>query len=121
MTEKDWTGMMQCFYCGEVMGILIDRRMAKTLPREGCYDVTPCGECAEWMNKGIILISVFDGQEPSMEPNRSGGFAVVKEEAFKEMFGDEHPALRHRFSFVEDEVWEAVGLEEIIEERESND
>jgi len=35
---------------------------------------------------------------------------VIKEDAFKQIFKDSDEALRKRIAFVEDEVWDAVGL-----------
>jgi hypothetical protein len=106
-----------CFFCmkdsGEV--ILFGRmRGDEEAPRRACVSQEPCAECKGWMEKGVILISVDPKRsESQQDPYRSGGWAVVKDEAvqrfpldekFKEVF------LRKRAGFVEDEVWDALGL-----------
>ena len=102
-------GMTQCFFCGEAKEVLLDRRLRKTLPRMAVYDHEPCDKCKDWMKQGIILISVQQGSDQK-NPHRTGGWIVVKEDAFKRIFKDSNEALRKRIAFVEDEVWDAVGL-----------
>ena len=107
--EKDFVGMTQCFFCGEAKEVLLDRRLRKTLPKIAVYDHEPCDKCKEWMEQGIILISVRQGSD-AKNPFRTGGWAVIREDAFKRIFKDSDEALKKRVAFVEDEVWDAVGL-----------
>jgi len=107
--EKDFVGMTQCFFCMEAKEVLLDRRLRKTLPRMAVYDHEPCDKCRDWMKQGIILISVQQGSDQK-NPYRTGGWVVVKEEAFKGIFRNSEEALKKRIAFVEDEVWDAVGL-----------
>jgi hypothetical protein len=107
--ERDYVGMMQCFFCGEAKEVLLDRRLKKTLPRMAVYDHEPCDKCKGWMKQGIILISVRQGSDQK-NPYRTGGWVVIKEDAFRRFFKDSDEALRKRIAFVEDEVWDTVGL-----------
>ena len=107
--EKDFVGMTQCFFCMEAKEVLLDRRLRKTLPRMAVYDHEPCDKCKDWMKQGIILISVRRGSDRK-NPHRTGGWVVIREDAFKRIFRDSDEALRKRIAFVEDEVWDTVGL-----------
>lgn len=117
--EKSHVGMFNCFYCNEPMGVLLDRRLKKSLPMNcGAYDLTPCSKCEEWMKKGIILISIADSTtEEDMKgrlpnPYRTGGWAVVKQEVIENLFSGRHleHALKHRFAFITDEAWDKIGI-----------
>ena len=117
---KDYVGMYQCYFCGEDIGILLNRRLKKSIPRKaGVLDMEPCNKCKEYMRQGILLISISDSttneemKEPTPNPYRTGGWVVVKEEAAKEVFdGDALKfALNHRFMFITDEAWDMAGLE----------
>lgn len=129
MTEKDYVGMEMCFFCQEPRGIILDRGLRKTLPRQATYNTEPCPSCQKLMEAGIILISVRDGEQAKMvaeremarakwkregsrgkfrhldNPYRTGGWVVVREEAINAT------ALGgSRVAFVEDCDWDAMGL-----------
>lgn len=130
--DKSHVGMFQCFYCQKSMGVLLDRRLRKSLPRRaGVLDMEPCSECKDLMKIGIILISIKDNTtdedmrgEPIMRfgrergrtppnPYRTGGWCVVKQEAVErfpvpaKMIDS---AVRRRFMFITDEGWDYLGL-----------
>jgi len=78
----------------------------------GCIDKEPCQKCQDYMEQGIILISVKDGEEGD-NPYRTGGWVVVKEEVIKRMASSEELAdniIKSRVSFVDDETWNLLGL-----------
>ena len=108
MEDKEFVGMATCYICGEPKHILLDRRMKKSLPKQACYDQEPCDKCKEHTKKGIILISVRDGEKGG-NPYRTGGWVVMKEEAAKRMFNDDR-YLKHRIAFVDDTAWDKLGL-----------
>lgn len=85
------------------------------VPRWMCLDSKPCAECAAWMKKGVLLISVKDGVTSPTEAYRTGGFAVVKEEVIPKMFPEEDAKkiLKRRAAFVRDSLWERVGLNKL--------
>ena len=118
--------MTTCFGCGESKDILLvgnrtqqflkagiklgyDGAMPSSI---GCVDKEPCPKCEEYMERGIILISVRDGEE-SDTPYRTGDWIVVKEEMIQRMI-QPGPLLDHilsaRMAFVPDEVWNGLGL-----------
>lgn len=101
-----------CFYCnGEKNELVLPGRLPgdAEAPRKAVWNMEPCYECAEWMRKGIILISVRPGSDPK-NPYRTGGWTVIKAEAFARIVGPSHPALTSRFCFIEDEAWDRLGL-----------
>jgi len=92
---------------------VLDKRLRdKFEHRVGVIDMEPCSKCKELMELGILMISTRDG-ESGRNPYRSGGWVVVKEQAVKDML-NEGPLLDDilalRWCFLEDNVWDAVGL-----------
>lgn len=65
----------------------------------------PCDKCVGYMQQGVILITVRDGEKGD-NPYRTGGFFVVKEEAVKKMM----PNFKGRVAFVEDSLAQSIGL-----------
>lgn len=113
MQNRDYVGMNRCFYCGEAKGIVVDRRLRKTLPSSAVYDFEPCRQCAEFMRQGVIFISVRDGETDSRDPYRTGRFCVIREDGVKLAPIDDEAkaqALKNRVCWVEDRVWDALGL-----------
>lgn len=102
MSDKSYVGMMLCFYCQEPMGLVLDRKLRDIIPEKGTYNTEPCDQCKSWMEQGVILISVKDGED-GPNPYRTGGWCVVGEVAF-----DEVP--ESRMLFIHDSVWDQMGL-----------
>ena len=109
--------------------------LRQTLPRDcGVVNMIPCHECEGYMKQGILLMSVRAGEMNVVEkerydheiamkgerhprpfipnPFRTGGWCVVKQEAVERMLVEPllSQVLRCRWCFVEDDVWNAVGL-----------
>lgn len=126
--EKSHVGMFNCYFCGEAAGVLLDRRLQKTLPSDvGVIDTTPCSKCKNLMKKGIILISIKDDTtEEEMHkkipnPYRTGGWAVITENAFLRIFdGDMQKwGLKHRFLFITDGAWDMIKLPRVTQNEQS--
>jgi hypothetical protein len=108
-----------CFFCGKdkdeiILTGISGKRMrmaagAHPDARSLCFNKEPCDECKEFMKQGIILISAKKGSD-SENPYRTGNWCVVTEEAAKKIFGDDSVALKSRAAFVEDEMWDNMGL-----------
>jgi len=102
-----------CFFCGkeknEVALLGAAWKGEEEPPMNMCIDHNPCDECAEYMKQGIILVSVRNGSDHK-DPHRTGGWAVIKEEAFVRFAGEDHPAFQSRFCFIEDHAWDMLGL-----------
>jgi hypothetical protein len=109
MEQKSYVGMSNCFLCGKPKEILLDRRLKDSLPREAVYNKEPCKKCKEYMEQGIILISVRDG-ESGNNPYRTGGWVVIKEEAVKRIFNNIEQVLKSRVAFIEYRFWDKLGL-----------
>lgn len=107
----------KCFFCGRDKNeILLLGRLPgdAEAPRGAVFNCEPCDKCAQHMRDGIILISCDPDRSPNMqEPWRTGGYAVVKEEAIRRMV--DPPELceticRKRAAFIDDATWTALGL-----------
>lgn len=110
--EKSHVGMANCFLCNEPKHILLDRRLRKSLPHSAVYDKEPCDKCKGYMKKGIIIISVKDG-ESGDNPYRTGGWWVVKEDMVKRLISQKSlldDVLKKRVLFMEDKMAKFVGL-----------
>lgn len=107
----------RCFYCGNDHGLVMNKVLTKKHAKEvkemngKVVSMEPCPKCKEWMEKGVILIEVLDGTDPK-NPYRTGGFAVLTEDGIKRCFPPEQAeiALKHRYCFVEQSIWKAIGL-----------
>ena len=115
-TEKEFVGMANCFYCNKPKHILLDRRLKKSLPREAVYDNEPCDDCKGLMEKGVIFISVKDGEKGG-NPYRTGGWWVIKEEAVRRMLKGKllENVLKKRICFIDDSTCDKIGLEKAKE------
>jgi len=116
----------RCFYCLENKNeVILAGKLPgdKEAPQSAVWDNVPCDSCAELMTQGVILVSVRDDQLEELEwaqrekrmpnPYRTGGFWVLKDEAIRRIITPEELAeqiIKHRFTFVPDEVALALGL-----------
>lgn len=129
--------MNRCFYCLEHKDILLvgaktqqfkdagladsDGRMHMDI---GVTDMEPCQKCAGHMKQGIILISIREPEKSMVNdkgrlkdkipnPYRTGGWVVVKEDAIEKMIINKDLvdyALKVRWLFIVDEVWDALQI-----------
>lgn len=104
-----------CFYCGKEDGtlVLLGMNKGKEAPRRAVYDSQPCAECRDIMRAGVILVSVRTGEENTTNPYRTGGWVGVTPEFIEKIVTDPEACasvLKHRFSFVDDETWDALKL-----------
>jgi hypothetical protein len=105
-----------CFYCLEpkdevaLLGAASKRITGQDeAPMHGpVFDKEPCSQCAEWMERGIILIGVDEEKSTDMEkPWRTGSMVVVSDDWVRRTI---HPAelrdgiLRRRATFVVNEI-----------------
>ena len=117
--------MTKCFFCGESKDILLvgskvtqfrnagvpvssDGKMPMNI---GAVGYEPCQKCKKYMDMGVILISVKDGEE-GKNPYRTGGWVVVKDDYISKVF-DTHISqdiLKNRVAFIPDESWDRLGL-----------
>jgi len=100
-----------CFFCNKPKNEIILAGYLKgdiEAPKNVAWDKIPCDECKSYMEQGIILISVKDGASGD-NPYRTGGFAVIKEEAAKRIFTG-FDVSKQRVAFIEDSAWNKLGL-----------
>jgi hypothetical protein len=117
-----FVALTHCFFCGEADRILLDRSLGDISEAHGkALDMEPCAKCQKWMDEGVILLGIVpEKSEPGWNekalpnPYRSGGFAVVKEEAVRRMFNDEGGAvtfaLKHRWVFIDHKAGVMTGV-----------
>jgi len=125
-----------CYYCNEPADILLVGSKTKAFKAAGLasedgemkmnigvIDARPCSRCEGYMQKGVILISMRDGEEEEIgnanqeqrlpNPYRSGGWVVVQDEFIKRIV---HPPeladkiLKRRCCFVPDLAWNKLEL-----------
>lgn len=99
----------KCFICGKDKNevVLLGAAYKEQAPMHMCLDKSPCDECVGYTKQGIIIISVRDG-ESGDNPYRTGGWVVIKEEAALRFIPEN--LLKKRILFLEDKVWNEVGL-----------
>lgn len=96
MSDLSYVGMNRCYFCQEFAGVLLKKNLAKTLPMDcGVVNLDPCNKCAEWMQKGIILISVRDGEDERVEKERK-----VKYAEYQRLKAHKSPTWRRNNPFV---------------------
>lgn len=105
----------KCFFCGnDKSEVLLMGKLKGDVeaPHNAVFDKEPCVQCLDLMTKGVICISVKDG-ESGDNPYRTGGWVVVSEEGIGRMLeGVEVLAdiLKARCTFLPDAAWDALGL-----------
>ena len=113
--ERSNVALTKCFLCGCDSDILLATKYNKK--GEPIHDMKkyhgkvvntkPCQKCEEYIKQGVILISVRNDAKDAYDAFRTGGFAIIKREALKEM-GFEIPKCG--FAFIQDSLWERMGL-----------
>jgi hypothetical protein len=106
-----------CFYCGGEDGTVVLPGLLKgdaEAPRRACWTREPCEKCRGYMAQGVILISVRNGSPDRENPERTGRFFVVKEEAVRRFLREPALArvLKRRIAFMEDATLNALGFPE---------
>jgi len=111
MDDRDYVALDVCFFCGEAMGVVLHRQLRRVLPRKAVFTHDPCATCKGHMERGVILISVRDG-ESGDNPYRTGGWVVVTENAIRKVVSEpmQTTLLTKRAGFIENTTWEAIGL-----------
>lgn len=107
-----------CWFCQQESGeIILPGHLPgdAEAPRKGVWHKLPCPKCVDLMAQGVILISVkaTDILEEQQNPYRTGGWCVVKDEAIKRWPLDQEmkdAMLKHRVAWLEDEMWDHIGL-----------
>lgn len=80
---------------------------------EHIHEVRVCDTCEGYMKQGIVLISIRDGDEGKENPYRTGGFAVVKDDAIKRIVNDDKltdSIIRRRMCMIPTAAWNMMGL-----------
>jgi hypothetical protein len=103
--------ILQCFLCGEDKNelALLGAGYKGEAPKHMCINKEPCDKCKGYMEQGVILIGVKDG-ESGDNPFRTGRFCVIRDEAVKRMLKDSSAPLKSRVAFIEESTWVALGL-----------
>jgi hypothetical protein len=108
--------MSVCFLCGGDKNEIIIPGMLKgdaEAPHKAAWNKEPCDKCKEYMNIGVMLISVKNKTDQE-NPYRTGRIVVIKADAAERIFGDS--IKNQRAAFIEDELWDKLGLPKKIKE-----
>lgn len=124
MNDNIEIALTRCFICGEdsdiVMNSILTKKHADSIKAMHGRVITkePCFKCKEYMDQGIILITVDESKTDDISnPYRTGGFFVVKEEAVKgflvePMLSD---VIKKRICFIEHHIARDFGLFRLAE------
>ncbi len=106
----------RCYFCGDHKNEIVLFGKLKgdvEAPSNPVMDMEPCDTCKGYMEQGIIVISVRDG-ETGDNPYRTGGWAVLKEEALDRMGIQpqelKEQILKCRWTFMPDEAWDMLRI-----------
>lgn len=117
MDNKNFeVALIRCFFCGESKGLIMNRlltsKAAKAIKEcnNKAIDLEPCDNCKELMKQGVLLIEYREGTEPDFY--RTGVQTVVKDKAIKRVFPKDiaTDAVKRRFCFVSNLIWDKIGL-----------
>lgn len=103
--NKSFVGMANCFLCGEVKHLLLDRRLKNSFSPNGVYDKEPCEKCLKIMKEGVFFIGVRD-KETGENPYRTGQIIGLKDEAVKKFLNEPllSDVLKKRICYIEESV-----------------
>ena len=81
-------------------------------PRRAVWSREPCATCRNLQQRGVMLMSVRDGEKDGENPYRTGRMCVVAEQWVNRVVDEPMRAqlLRKRCAFIEDSVWRVLGL-----------
>jgi hypothetical protein len=98
-----------CFFCGQDKNelVLLGAAYKEQAPMHMVMNKEPCDTCKGYMEQGVMLISVRDGEHGD-NPYKTGKIAVVKVEYMQRV----SPGFKGRIAFIEDSVWTKLGLPE---------
>lgn len=102
-------GMYNCLICNKPIGILLDKRLKNSLPKEQ-RTLEVCDKCmAKYLKEGVCMIEAEPIKENGKEGfETNGSFAVIKDNAFKQLFPNmEIP--EHKRVFVEIGLLQKIG------------
>ena len=81
MEDKDFVGMFCCPICKEPMGILMDRRLKKTLPKHQAIEPELCDKCKQkFIDEDKVVI-----YEADTSANLLGRYVIAKMEGFNNL------------------------------------
>lgn len=124
--------LTNCYYCNKPSGVALIGRAHPTVkeallkagapvgpdgeaPHRGVvFDKDPCTKCREFMDQGVILISVDEGKTDDTEnPYRTGGWVVVSTDFIERVFSPPElveQVLDMRMAWVPDDAWDMLRL-----------
>jgi len=115
----------RCFYCGADKGLILFGRLRGDVeaPKAAAFNYEPCNDCAQYMQQGVILISVTDASTNDQDACRTGGWVVVTDAFIRRVVPPDMQThiLKRRMAFVPDETWDLFGLPRPTAEKTSDD
>jgi hypothetical protein len=105
-----------CYFCGKpdgTIGLLGKLPGDREAPREAILSTEPCAGCRGLMDQGIMFIAAIPTDDPTEEPHRTGPVCVIKTDAVKRLGINPQlleRILKHRWTFIDPQTWEMIGL-----------
>ena len=119
--------LTKCFICGKDGNIVMNTRLTKHYADKvkemhgKVINKHPCNKCQEYMEQGIIVISVDEEKSNGDldNPYRTGGWWVLNENFIKEIIKKEFldQVLKVRMMFMEHQICEDLGMFKMTKEQ----
>ena len=122
MSDKCFnTGLIDCFWCGESIGITIDKYAKKCeneSPKHTVYDYEPCDSCKENMAKGFTIMEARSTPLPNGQKESQDGvwptgrwWVIDRKSEFAKENANEYNKI-----FIEIGMSKLIGLEDTEDE-----
>lgn len=105
MSDKNYVGMFNCPLCNEPIGLILNKRLSKTLPRNCIIGPELCDNCKKNLTeKGTIILYEAEQTGNKKEPYKLlGRFVEVNIDPFLDGNNDEF-LQKERIAFCDSEM-----------------
>jgi len=119
--------MPLCFWCEKPRGdiVLLGAAYKDEAPSRMVVDYEPCAACKALFAQGILVVETVPASEKrearTIAPHAvpTGRFAVIREEAFRQIFDDCDAAIAARKCLVTRETFAKAGIEKAVKASET--
>lgn len=105
-----------CIWCNKDKNeiVMLGSAYKGEAPMHMVLDNEPCQECQDVMSQGVTLIELRSPPENGKKPDRTGSWAVIKDDAVYRIFSPETAAavVKRRKGYVAVGVLAALGIPE---------
>ena len=98
--DKDFVGMLCCPLCNEPIGLLLDRRLKKSLPKYQTIGPELCDKCKEKLkNEGNVVL--YEAEITDKGPKMNGRYIIINENGLTIQENYQKHIQKERFAFCE--------------------